>query len=47
MVPLLRGYDPRDKTSGVEVSVWEQELVLDKDLGAILKGCNSAQSGGV
>ena len=29
------------------VDSWETELVLDKNFGAILKGCNSAQSNGI
>lgn len=36
-----------NRSTMAEVSAWEQEVVADPQLCAVLAGCNSAQSGGI
>jgi hypothetical protein len=41
--PLSR----RNKATRIELTSWEAEVVVDPQLAAVLRGCNSAQSGGI
>jgi hypothetical protein len=43
MAVEVHPFDGKTKSEEIEVGVYDQELVLDKKLGVILKGVNSAQ----
>lgn len=47
MAVEVHPFDGKTKSEEIEVGVYDQELVLDNKLAFILKGVNSAQSGGV
>ena len=40
-------FDSKIHAQPIEVACWMQSIILDPQLGAAIKGCNSAQSGGL
>jgi hypothetical protein len=47
LITELHPLSRRNQSTMVEVHAWESEIVTDPSLGAVLAGCNSAQSGGI
>jgi hypothetical protein len=47
MAVEVHPFDSKVKAEEIEVGVYDDEKVLDKSLGFILKGCNSSQSNGI